>query len=386
MMRTLKLLAIAAPALLLAGCEIGTKVVEQVGPNGTAMKQIAHKANLPPVAVVPPPAYELTPEMRTGPRAKETYQNVQVLGDISAEEFNYLMAAITEWVAPADGSVENGGCNYCHNPENMASDELYTKVVARKMLQQTLAINSTWTPHFSLSKNVSTGGAGVTCYTCHRGKPVPVNTWSDPKPEPRNITGNKQGQNTPMKATGWSSLPFTAQSYFFQGTNRSAVVGGTSAYPVGDVHKGLDGVPIQQTEMVYSVMMRMSGGLGVNCTYCHNAQNFGTWVHSRPQRVNAWYGLRMVRDINNNYINTLAPVFPANRKGPAGDPLKVNCATCHQGVNKPLNGYPMLKDYPMLKGSYPVTADKPPAAAAAAVAAATPATPVAAVESATPAG
>ena len=383
MMRTLKLLVLAAPALLLAGCEFGTKVVEQVGPRGTGMDLVAQKRNIPPVAVVPPPPYELTADMRGGPTAGETYQNVQVLKDISAEEFNYLMASITEWVAPADGSVPNGGCNYCHNPENMASDELYTKVVARKMLQQTLAINSKWTPHFSLSKNASTGGAGVTCYTCHRGKPVPVNTWSDPLPEPRNITNNKHYQNTPLKATGWSSLPFNAQSLYFQG-NAVIPVGGTNAFPHPNMKKGLDGVSIQQTEALYSLMMRMSGGLGVNCTYCHNSQNFGTWTHSRPQRVNAWYGIRMVRDINNNYINTLAPVFPKNRLGPAGDPLKVNCATCHQGVNKPLNGYPMLKDYPMLKGSYAVTPLKPPVAASPAIAAAGPAAEAAATVTAAP--
>jgi photosynthetic reaction center cytochrome c subunit len=388
-MQKLRLLVLVAPALLLAGCEFGTKIVEQTGPRGTAMAQVNQKSRIPPKAVVPPPPYELTADMRTGPTAGETYQNVQVLKDIPAEEFNYLMASITEWVAPADGTVPNGGCNYCHNPENMASDEIYTKVVARKMIQQTLAINSQWKPHFSLSQNVAIGAAGVTCYTCHRGKPVPVNTWSDPLPESRTITNNKHYQNTPLKMTGWSSLPFNAQAHFFQGSNPIGV-GGNNAFPPrrlpGQPQEGLDGVPIQQTEQVYSLMMRMSGGLGVNCTYCHNSHNFKDWTTSRPQRVNAWYGIRMVRDVNDNYISALGPVWPKNRLGPAGDPMKVNCATCHQGVNKPLNGYPMLKDYPMLKGAYPVTAQKPAATAAPAVAAAAPATPVAAAEAATPAG
>jgi photosynthetic reaction center cytochrome c subunit len=31
-----------------------------------------------------------------------------------------------------------------------------------------------------------------------------------------------------------------------------------------------------------------------------------------------------------------------------GDVLKVNCATCHQGANKPLLGAPMARDYPEL--------------------------------------
>ena len=65
------------------------------------------------------------------PRA-QTYQNVKVLGAVSTERFNHLMAEMNQWVAPPEQ-----GCNYCHNPENMASDEKYTKVVARRMLQMT---------------------------------------------------------------------------------------------------------------------------------------------------------------------------------------------------------------------------------------------------------
>ncbi|WP_188945289.1 photosynthetic reaction center cytochrome c subunit family protein, partial [Polymorphobacter multimanifer] len=114
MMRKHLTLLAAIPALLLGGCEIGTKVVEQQGPNGLAINQIQHKATRKIAADVPPPPYELTPDMRTGDRARDVYQNVQVLGDISVDEFNYMMASITEWVSPADGSVENGGCNYCH--------------------------------------------------------------------------------------------------------------------------------------------------------------------------------------------------------------------------------------------------------------------------------
>src|SRR5215212_1036867 len=38
-----------------------------------------------------------------GPRAGETYQNVQVLGDLSVGEFTRLMAAMTQWIAPEQG-------------------------------------------------------------------------------------------------------------------------------------------------------------------------------------------------------------------------------------------------------------------------------------------
>jgi photosynthetic reaction center cytochrome c subunit len=370
MMRKLRLLALALPALMLAGCEIGTKIIEQTGPRGAAMAQIQHKAGLPVVAAVPEPPYPLTPDMLQGPRARETYQNVQVLGDLSSEEFNYTMAAITNWVAPADGTVTNGGCNYCHNPENMASDEIYTKVVARKMLQMTRNINSNWKPHFALS-NYAGKGAGVTCWTCHRGQPVPIANWSSALPEPSSITGNRHGQNAPATSVAYASLPNDPFTTLLQGNNQIRV---QSTKPLPSDHV----VSIASTEKTYGLMMHMSQGLGVNCTYCHNTQNFANWSQSRPQRVSAWYGIRMVRDTNDNYITALGKTWPANRLGPAGDPKKVYCATCHRGINKPLAGFPMLKDYPGLAGAYQGIAPAAPVAPVAAV-------PIAAIETTKPA-
>jgi len=361
MMRNILASALILPALLLGGCELGTKVVEQVGPRGTALALVADKSGLPTVAEVPAPPYELTPDMSQGERARDVYQNVQVLGDISADEFNYTMAAITEWIAPADGTVENGGCNYCHNPENMASDEIYTKVVARKMLQMTRNINGTWKPHFSNS-NYANNGAGVTCWTCHRGKPVPAAVWNEGVPDTGQVMGRKYGQNTPARTVAWASLPYDPFTALLQGKNNIRV-GGPSAYPTEHV------ASIKATEGTYGLMMHMSQGLGVNCSYCHNSQNFADWSHSRSQRVNAWYGIRMVRDVNDNYITALGSVWPANRLGPNGDPAKVYCTTCHRGLNKPMAGAPMLKDYPMLRADYPAgsapVAPAPPLPAAA---------------------
>jgi photosynthetic reaction center cytochrome c subunit len=58
----------------------------------------------------------------------------------------------------------------------------------------------------------------------------------------------------------------------------------------------------------------------------------------------------MVREVNNEFIVPLTPIQPANRLGPTGDIGKVNCATCHQGVGKPLYGQSMLKSHPELSG------------------------------------
>jgi photosynthetic reaction center cytochrome c subunit len=41
-------------------------------------------------------------------------------------------------------------------------------------------------------------------------------------------------------------------------------------------------------------------------------------------------------------------VVPAARLGVEGDAPKVYCATCHQGVYKPLFGISIAKDFPEL--------------------------------------
>lgn len=331
--------ALALTALLalgLSGCNDVTEAT-QTGYRGTGMVQMkgseAREA-LEAANVVPEAQPEASQE---GPPAREIYENVQVLGDLSDEEFNRTMAAITEWVSP------EAGCEYCHNLENLAEDSKYTKVVARRMLEMTRAINATWTPHVKET--------GVTCYTCHRGNPVPTAVWyQDPAPkEAAGMATTRTGQNHPATVAGLASLPYDPFTTLF-GDPTGIRVQSKAALPPGS------GRSIQATEKTYSLMVHMSEGLGVNCTFCHNSRDFANWPDSNPQRVNAWYGIRMVSDINASYITPLATVFPDNRKGPHGDPAKANCTTCHQGASKPLLGVSMLKDY--------VLSLNPPAAAA----------------------
>ncbi|MGD0109974.1 MAG: photosynthetic reaction center cytochrome c subunit family protein, partial [Rhodopila sp.] len=81
----------------------------------------------------------------------------------------------------------------------------------------------------------------------------------------------------------------------------------------------------------------------------HNSRSWTDWSQSTPARVTAWYGIRMVRDVNNNYLDPLHTVLPEVRLGPEGDSPKVNCATCHNGVYKPLFGVSMAKEFPELQ-------------------------------------
>jgi photosynthetic reaction center cytochrome c subunit len=322
------LASVIAVPLLLQGCEFPKMETTQLGPRGTGMEQVTNPRLMQAMAQIPPSAYTL--DSRDGPRASEVYENVQVLGDISADEFNLLMANITEWVSPKEG------CNYCHNPANLASDEVYTKVVSRKMIEMTRNINVNWQSHVKAT--------GVTCWTCHRGNAIPQNVWSVDANAGRmsTIWGNTHGQNRPSPAVAYASLPYDPFSNYLTGTQSSRVTP-TQIHPSPD-HV----VSIQKTEASYGLMMHMSQSLGVNCTFCHNTQNFGSWTNSREQRAGAWYGIRMIQDSNDNYIAPLQTVFPAHKLGPAGDVLKINCTTCHQGQNKPMGGVSMLAENPSL--------------------------------------
>jgi photosynthetic reaction center cytochrome c subunit len=296
----------------------GTGLVQVFNPRIVAAKVAANQ--------VPPP---LGPSLSAGPKASTAYKNVKVLGDISVGEFTRLMASITNWVAPTQG------CNYCHAPDDLASDAKYTKVVARRMLQMVRHINTDWQSHVAAT--------GVTCFTCHRGQPVPAQIWftSPAPPHALGLVESNVGKNHPAPAAGLTALPYDPLTPFLDDADEIRAES-TTALPVADRHS------IKQTEWTYSLMMNISQSLGVNCTFCHNTRSFRDWNQSSPQRVVAWHGIRMVRDLNTNYLIPLKGVFPAERLGPLGDPPKLDCATCHQGVYKPLFGVSMVKDYPEL--------------------------------------
>jgi photosynthetic reaction center cytochrome c subunit len=311
---------------VLAGCEAPPQESTQNGYRGTGMNQIfspERMAALKAANVVPeaqPPADA------TGPRASQVYQNVQVLGHLSEGEFLRVMTAMTEWVSPEQG------CAFCHNVENLADDSMYTKKVSRRMLQMTQHINANWASHV--------GQTGVTCYTCHRGQPVPPNIWfKETGHVAAGSAADPMGQNLGVKSSGYSSLPRDPLSALLNAAGTIRVAGSTA------LSTEKQGESIATTEMTYSLMNHMSSSLGVNCTFCHNTRSFSSWEQSPPQRVTAFHGIRMSRDLNATYLDPLKATYPAERLGPEGDAPKASCATCHQGQNKPLNGISMLKDY-----------------------------------------
>ena len=330
--------AVLAVAALLAGCERPPVESVQRGYRGVGMEVVYNPrtvAEQGPLNQAPESPEPASPD---GPKARDIYKNVQVLGDLSVAQFSRHMASITAWVSPKEG------CNYCHIGENFADDSKYTKVVARRMIQMTQRVNADWKPHVAAT--------GVTCYTCHRGNPVPANIWFTAAPQDKraNFLGNLNGQNTPSSVVAGSSLPndpFTP--YLSQ--DKPIRLNSSTALPTGNR------TSIQQAEHTFALMTHFSKSLGVNCTYCHNSASFRNWDMSSVQRVTAWYGLRMTAVANRDYVTPLTNVIPAvhsvtganqYRKGPMGDPYKINCATCHNGQNKPMNGVSMRPIAPAL--------------------------------------
>jgi photosynthetic reaction center cytochrome c subunit len=322
-------IGLAAVSLLVA-CERPPVETTQIGLRGTAMVDVQNPRD-PAGAMAYPAA--LPAASSAGPKAGEVYQNVQVLGDLSVGEFTRLMTAITAWVSPEQG------CNYCHDPANLADDSMYTKVVSRRMIEMTQHINGDWTDHVAAT--------GVNCYTCHRGLNVPEYIWFE---EGDSTFGNspfagwRDGQNRPVAAVAYSTLPSDPFSKFLASPDQSAVrLASSGPFPESG------GLTTKEAESHYALMMHYSSSLDVNCTYCHMTASFQNWEVSTPARAKAWYGQSMVRALNADYLTPLAPVYPDNRLGPhTGDAPKAYCATCHQGQKKPLGGASAVDAYPAL--------------------------------------
>jgi photosynthetic reaction center cytochrome c subunit len=349
-------LAAVGIALLMAGCEgpppqstqLGYRGVGQnafVNPRILAAKQ---EANIAPES--------LAPAVPIPVAAGSVYQNLQVLGDVSITEFTRQMSAFAEWIVPQDQWVNGQGCIYCHDLNNMAADTKYQKVVARAMIKMTKRANVDWQAHVAPT--------GVTCYTCHRGNPIPKYVWTTNPGEKPHTSGYVGNQNRLSPVVAFTSLPYDPLTTYF---DKEAVIALTPPTAVAPFHPKT--VNTKNAEGTYALMAYISKSLGVGCNHCHNSRQFADWAQSSPARVKGWYAIRMVREANKNFILPLTDIIPAANKGPLGDPKRVACETCHQGVNKPLFGAAMAKDYPALltpPGAAPAPAAAEPAPAAAA--------------------
>lgn len=331
---------IAVTALIALGQPFATDSL-QTGPRGNGMAVVKFKSDL---AKPDPSIAELIEDEPYVPEegedlAKDIYQNVQVLGDLTDANFNRVMAAMTRWVAP------DAGCAYCHGDgdlETYGEDTLYTKVVARRMIQMTQNINANWDAHVNANKQV-----GVTCMTCHRGQNVPSDIWFQMGAVNKSMAGWSANQNRVTPVSQYTSLPSDAlEAYLLNG--ETIAVHDLDSRVAGI--PGKDGFPgIQNAERTYALMNYIANSLGVNCTFCHNTRAFYDGGQVTPQWATESLGIQMVNELNNEYLVPLKDVLPAERLGPVmGDAPKAACKTCHKGYQQPLQGTNVIQYWPEL--------------------------------------
>ena len=295
-----------------------------------------------------------------GPKATEVYKNVKVLTDVNAAEFMRLQQAITNWVAPKQG------CVFCHDTQNWASDDKPTKLIARRMMEMTRYVNSAWGGHVNPT--------GVTCYTCHRGQPVPAEVWWPQLPGPERPLVAKREPWRESSPTVYGFFPDAGYAEYY-----------LQDHPVNAISESVlrnNGVAAQVVNArIYEMMMQMSQQIGVNCGYCHASRAFQDWNQSTPMRWVGYYSLRLIRDLNRNYLLPLAQVIPQQRTRVHPTPLSVvpanergqqpgnallTCETCHYRLPNPMNGANMVKDYPGLVGTSGPAKDDDPSGSSAA--------------------
>ena len=330
----------------------------QMGYRGLSDTQFESRAEHVAINAFVPPLLPAAAD--GGPKAGAVYKNVKVLTDVSAAEFMRLQQAITNWVAPQQG------CAFCHDKNDYSSDSKPTKIAARRMLEMTRYVNSAWATHVNPT--------GVTCYTCHRGQPVPAEVWWPrvPKPQRRFIDASEPWHESADTVSTF--FPDAGYAEYYLQDNPIALQS-TTALRSNDVAAQV------VVKRVYEMMMQMSLQIGVNCGYCHNSRAFEDWSQSSPMRWTGYYALRLIRDLNRNYLLPLAqmipqqrtlvhptpvPVIPADEKGQQPGNALLTCETCHYRLPNPMNGVNMLKDYPGLVGtSAPAKEDDPSGSSAA---------------------
>jgi hypothetical protein len=204
------------------------------------------------------------PEKAKQPSSK-VFKNAKLLGDISSGRFMASMQSMSASVG--------GDCSFCHKSNDFSSDANGHKVISRKMIEMSFAINR---DHFENKVSVS-------CYTCHQGNKKPK---ASPAPEK---AGKELAEADKKKPAG---------TYFKN-------IKYLTDLPAGELGP---------------LMRRINDALGVSCEFCHVKGAFES--DEKPAKTTARAMLQMTAAINKTYF--------AKKKTPV-----ITCGTCHNGAKKP---------------------------------------------------
>jgi hypothetical protein len=197
--------------------------------------------------------------------AETVFKNIEILKGKKASRLPGMMSALT--------GLLGVDCAHCHTPQEWEK-ETPAKQTARKHFDMLRVVNT----QLELQTN------GVTCWTCHRGKP-------QPEPPPPDA---------------------------FKPTDEMIKQAEQDKRPVQEVYKNiqsLKGVPAGRWMIIMTMFTR---SLGVDCTYCHVEGKFE--LDDKPAKQTARKMLRMVGTIAREIYKGSTPVF---------------CYTCHRGQTRP---------------------------------------------------
>lgn len=198
--------------------------------------------------------------------AERVFKNIELLKGRKASRLPGMMSALT--------GLLGVDCAHCHAPREWEK-ETPAKQTARK--------------HFDMLKvandQLEIQNPGVTCYTCHRGNPLP-------QPPPAS----------------------------FRPTDEMLKQSDQDKRPAEEVYKNvqsLRGVPAGRWMIIMTMFTR---SLGVDCNHCHVQDRFE--LDDKPAKQTARKMLRMVSAIAREIY-----------KGPTS----INCYTCHRGQPRPVS-------------------------------------------------
>lgn len=287
--------------------------------------------------------------------------NVQVLqGMSSAQIWTYMQ----QYVSGGLGV----GCQYCHNINNFASDEIPQKASARAMLRLVNDVNSEFIVGLPNWR-----GNYVQCATCHNNQPnnmegfgaqfansvPPIQVVVDPLDE--------QGQpiiDPALKPAEIAEPVLLTDSILFYIYNYQV----WRPFDENDPESGRgslaltleDGRTQEQVTINQNVMNYQSWSLGVGCTFCHNSRNFVAYeTDPAGNLANPVYALNKLKAQRMMQLTTWLAAnwleygavgnaaIPTIREGGAseysyrqlsdGQFYNVpGCYTCHQGNSVPL--------------------------------------------------
>ena len=194
----------------------------------------------------------------------------------------------------------------------MADDGLYTKRVARRMLQMTRHINKDWKAHV--------GATGVTCYTCHRGQPVPANVWFN------GVSAETQAVSRRTTTASAIRPPSTARRDAELRSRSPATFAAKDVDPrpgdAGAAARLRRADPGDGTDLCADdrACRRASASTAPSATTRALSDN---GRRARRSASPPGTASQMVRDLNTNYLDPLKSELPANRLGPTGDGPKL---------------------------------------------------------------